>query len=165
MDAESLLASLETNLAGMRAIAVFLRVSKDKNDILLALKDVDMIAEDTASILYEAFGPVLTPKALGASRFSSQGDVPLTPKEVLESFYTATSIMTLELEILMSKKVEAFATEKEYQKSKRREKYVMESMGRIARYYKNILIADGLWTDILAKQFEKYLKMAPPVES
>lgn len=165
MDADFLLSALETNLAGMRAISLFLRASKDRDDILLAMKDVDMIAEDTESILREAFEPILHREELGSSRFSGSGEEPLTPKEMLEAFYTAMAIMTLDLEILMSKKAESFRTDAEYERSKRREKHIMKIIGHVARYYKSIFIADGLWTDILAKQFERYLKMAPSENS
>jgi hypothetical protein len=163
MDADFLLPALQTNFHAMQAIATFLDTANDRSDVLCAFGDMDTIAQDTEGLLKDAFKSILPPEALGASRLPRRSDVPLSVDEVLQAFQTSLAIMEIEIESLLKKRVDVLGDE-EYMKLKRRTDYVITMIGITARYYKKSITAKhpGFWTEILDRQFEKYLKIKPP---
>jgi hypothetical protein len=160
MDADFLLPALQTNFHAMKAISTFLKTAKDRNDIVLAFRDMDMIAQDTESLLRDAFKTIIPPNALGTSRWGSESDFPANANEVLQALQTSLALMELEVENLLKRRLETL-DETEYQKVKRRTDNVIRLIGSIARYYKGAIVYNypGFWTVILEKQFEKYLKI------
>lgn len=169
MDPESVRMALASNYEAMSAIAVFLDTCEDPLEIMEAARDMDLVLRETESILRRVFSPIL-PRSPGSgasigasSRLPRRSGVILSASEVLDALETSVGLVRMEAEILLGKSVNEI-DDVEFTGIKARTDYLIAFLGSIARYYKKAIVANhpGFWTDILEKQFEKYLKIKPP---
>lgn len=163
-EADFLLTALQTNVQTMKAITLFIKSPCAKDDLPEALMDMEFISESTGDLLSEAFDPLRNHESMGVNpRLPMRRGEILTPGEVLEAFQTSLDLLTMEASVLLSKNMKD-ADEKEYDKIKKRTDHVISLIGVYARLYKRHIQSQhpGLWSAVMEKQFEKYLKIKPP---